>query len=149
MLAYIAPWFAGTKRDPLPPRNAPERRTLNLELIEEGFAAFFPIYPSLPTPADLQRALRAADRAWRERRGVWRTQGDDVLLGYELRACVKLARAATPAAGIADAFQRGCIDLRTMANTGPFAFGKIPPSHRLWYWNADAREALLSLGAAL
>src|SRR5262245_44963574 len=44
LLAYIAPWFSGSQTDPLPPRDHPDRRTLNLDMIENGWAAFFPIY---------------------------------------------------------------------------------------------------------
>ncbi len=90
MLAYMAPWFAGTANDPLPPHNDPRRRTFNLEMIESGWAAFFPIYPSLPQDVDMNLAIAAAEDAWDNRRGQW-THGENLLLGYEFRACVKLA----------------------------------------------------------
>jgi hypothetical protein len=43
LLAYIAPWFSGPPSDLLPPRDHPDRRTINLDMIENGWAAFFPI----------------------------------------------------------------------------------------------------------
>ena len=48
LLAYIAPWFDGGQNDPLPPIGDPRRKTFNLDMIENRWAAFFPIYPSLP-----------------------------------------------------------------------------------------------------
>ena len=39
----LAPWFDGGPNDPLPPIDDPRRRTFNLDMIENGWAAFFPI----------------------------------------------------------------------------------------------------------
>jgi endonuclease YncB( thermonuclease family) len=64
LLAYIAPWFSGSQSDPLPPRDHPDRRTMSLEMIENGWAAFFPIYPSLPRDDDMNLAIAAAETAW-------------------------------------------------------------------------------------
>ncbi|TDD44993.1 hypothetical protein E1286_25435, partial [Nonomuraea terrae] len=47
LLAYTAPWFSGTASDPLPPREHPDRRTFNLDMVALGWAATFIIYPSL------------------------------------------------------------------------------------------------------
>jgi hypothetical protein len=71
MLAYIAPWFTGSQSDPLPPPNDPERRTLNLDMIANGWAAFFPIYPSLPKNSDMNLAIAEAQAAWDGNKGVW------------------------------------------------------------------------------
>lgn len=91
MLAYIAPWFSGSSSDPLPPRDDPARRTFNLEMVENGWAAFFPIYPSLPKNDDLNQTIAAAETAWDNRLGAWNSYGEDLLLAYEFRACIKLA----------------------------------------------------------
>lgn len=91
MLAYVAPWFKGTKSDPLPPRNDPRRHTFNLEMIRSGWAAFFPIYPSLPGRTDMDLAVAAAEDAWNGKLGAWERYGNDLLLGYEYRASIKLA----------------------------------------------------------
>jgi len=148
MLAYVAPWFTGTAADPLPPKNDPGRRTLNLDMIANGWAAFFPVYPSLPRLDDMKAAVAAAETAWTEKRGAWNSQGAKLLLGYEYRACIKLARAETAAKGIADAFQRVCIDLATLTNVGPFGFSAVPPSLRLWVWQEDMTRATADLGLA-
>lgn len=146
MLAYLAPWFDATPSDPLPPRDSLERRTFNLQMVADGWAAFFPIYPSLPRLADMTLAVDSAERAWDERIGMWNAFGETVLLGYEYRICIKLARAADAAEGISRAFQRVCVDLRTLRIVGRFGFPTVPPSLRLWVWQNDLDEARAVLG---
>jgi endonuclease YncB( thermonuclease family) len=70
LLAYIAPWFARGPNDPLPPLDDPKRRTFNLDMIENGWAAFFPIYPSLSQNRDMNKAISAAEVAWNNKRGI-------------------------------------------------------------------------------
>jgi endonuclease YncB( thermonuclease family) len=145
LLAYIAPYFGGGPGDPLPARGAPERRTFNLDMIENGWAAFFPIYPSLPRDPDLNMALQAAHDAWFDRRGMWAAFGSWVLLAYEYRACVKLARARTAAEGMAVAFQRHCVDIRDRRLLGRFDYHTIEPCYRLWVWPDDLARARADL----
>lgn len=145
MLAYLAPWFDGPPGDPLPPVGAPERNTFNLDMIADGWAAFFPIYPSLPRLPDMRLAVAAAERAWDGRLGAWEEYGESLLLGYEYRMCVKLAKAATADGGIADAFERICVDLRTLRIVGKYGFPAVPPSLRLWVWQGDLAEARVAL----
>lgn len=145
LLAYLAPWFNGPPNDPLPPRTSPERRTFNLQMIADGWAAFFPIYPSLPRLSDMELVVAAAEGAWDERAGMWDAFGDDLLLGYEYRMCIKLARPEDAAGGIAGAFQRTCVDLRTLRIVGKFGFPAVPPSLRLWIWDDDLPEARVAL----
>jgi endonuclease YncB( thermonuclease family) len=146
MLAYIAPFYAGGASDPIPPKNDPRRATFNLNMVASGWAAFFPVYPSLHQPDDFNRVLNAAELAWQEKRGPWNEFGADLLLAYEFRMCVKLARAASAAEGLAGAFQRSCVDLRSMKNVGPHGFPSVPPPYRLWIWNKDVADATQKLG---
>jgi endonuclease YncB( thermonuclease family) len=141
LLAYIAPWFSGSESDPLPPPEHPDRRTINLDMIENGWAAFFPIYPSLPRNDDMNRAIAAAEVAWGEKRGAWREFGENVLLGYEYRMCVKLGTAKDQEGGINEAFKRICVDLREMREVGLFKFHEVPPCYRLWIWKDDIIQA--------
>jgi endonuclease YncB( thermonuclease family) len=122
LLAYLAPWFAGPPGDPLPPKDAPERRTFNLDMVESGWGALFLIYPSLPRNDDLNLLLEAAAVAFDERRGAWAGFGEDLLLGYEFRAAIKLGvqDLQDPAAAIAEAYQRLCVDLRDLSLVGKF-----------------------------
>lgn len=141
MLAYIAPWYNGPPNDPIPPFGSPERNTFNLNMIADGWAAFFPIYPSLPKLRDMQLAVTAAEQAWDQKLGAWQFYGEDLLLGYEYRMCIKLAAAANANDGMSEAFQRICIDLRTLQIVGKHGFPAVPPSVRLWVWEADLPEA--------
>lgn len=146
LLAYIAPWYGGSRsNDPLPPKGDPRRDTFNLNMIENGWAAFFPIYPSLPGNADFNRAIASAEIAWEEKRGAWATYGEDLLLAYEYRACIKLAEAETASEGVKKAFQRVCVDLRSLKVVGLFGFYNVPPCYRLWIWEDDLEEAKESL----
>lgn len=153
LLAYLAPWYDNTAADPLPPAGDPARATFNLNLVESGWAALFLIYPSLPGNRDLNRVVDAAQAAWDGCEGMWKAFGRDLLLGYEYRACVKLAAALddprnprTPADLIADAFQRVCVDLRTLTEVGKFGYFEVPPSQRLWIWETDLDQARRDLG---
>jgi len=146
LLAYLSPYYRNNASDPLPPPGDPRRNTFNLDMIAEGWAAFFPIYPSLPRKDDMNRAIAAAGDAWDEPKGVWREFGRNLLLGYEYRACIKLGEAATAPTGITDAFQRTCIDLRSMHDVGRFGFADVPPPYRLWVWLNDVDRARKDLG---
>lgn len=141
LLAYIAPWFSGSQSDPLPPINHPDRRTINLDMIENGWAAFFPIYPSLPRNEDMNRAIAAAETAWNQKQGAWAEFGANLLLAYEFRMCIKLGTATDQQSGISKAFQRICVDLRDMKEKGPFGFHDVPPCYRLWIWEDDIAQA--------
>jgi len=141
----MAPWFSGSASDPVPPRDSPARRTFNLDMIENGWAAFFPIYPSLPRNDDMNMAIAAAESAWNQRTGMWAAFGANVLLGYEFRACIKLGVAPDPAKGIADAFQRVCVDLRDLRIVGKFGFHRVPRPYRLWVWDKDLQQAKTDL----
>jgi endonuclease YncB( thermonuclease family) len=146
LLAYLAPWHANTASDPLPPIGDPARNTFNLDMIATGWSAFFPIYPSLPRKSDMNLAIAAAESAWDNQLGPWGLYGETFLLGYEYRMCIKLGTADTAADGIKAAFQRLCIDLRTMENKGKFGFADVPPPYRLWVWEDDKTEAFAKLG---
>jgi endonuclease YncB( thermonuclease family) len=160
MLAYIAPWFTGSQSDPLPPPNDPERRTLNLDMIANGWAAFFPIYPSLPKNSDMNLAIAEAQAAWDGNKGAWTLpSGRNLLLGYEYRMCIKLGGVKKDAAGnivpeqnlkpqdfIGEAFQRSCVDLQTMKEVGLFGFHSVLPWARLWFWWTDRKLARQHLG---
>ncbi|WP_433369527.1 hypothetical protein [Streptosporangium sp. CA-115845] len=117
-------------------------------MVASGWAATFLIYPSLPTAADLTLLVADAETAWVEKRGAWAQFGEDLLLGYEYRACIKLGARTLddgPAAAIGQAFQRVCVDLRTLAEVGPYGYHHIPPGQRLWIWNSDLDQACRDL----
>ena len=129
------------------PKDAPERRTFNLDMVAAGWGALFLIYPSLPRNDDLNLLLAEAQVAWDERRGAWAAFGEDLLLGYGFRAAIKLGvkKLEDPAAAIADAYQRLCVDLRDLRVVGKFDYFQVPPSQRLWIWEVDLAAATRDL----
>ncbi len=138
MLAFIMTYL----EEPLPPKNDPARKTYNLVMVEDGWAAFFPIWPSLPKdPKDFDIIYAAAKKAWTNKKGMWNKHGKDLLLPYEYRLLIKLSAKLSTDKTVKDlmdaAFQRVCVDLRTMKLVGKFDFYKVPPSHRLWIWERD------------
>ena len=145
LLAYIAPWFDNNENDPVPPKDDPRRKTFNLNMIENGWAAFFPIYPSLPKNDDMNRAINGAELAWNSKLGIWKKYGEKVLLAYEYRMCIKLGTASKSTDGIKDAFRRICVDLRNLNVVGKFDFYKVPPCYRLWIWENDIEQAKIDL----
>jgi endonuclease YncB( thermonuclease family) len=72
-----APWFSGSASDPMPPRDDPDRRTFNLDMVALGWAATFIIYPSIPRSSDLNLLLQEAEAAWQEQLGAWAQFGPD------------------------------------------------------------------------
>lgn len=139
LLAYLAPWYAGTPGDPLPPKSDPRRRTFNLEMITAGWGVLFLVYPSLPAdPADYAAAVEAARTAWDQQQGMWQEHGEELLLPYEYRACVRLGTIEDPLQALEQAFTRVCYDLRTGDNLGLYGYPRIPPWTRLWVWQDTA-----------
>ncbi len=159
MLVYVAPWLAKPKDVPV---DDPRRATFNLNLIESGWGAFFPIFPSLPKTADLKLAVAAASSAWTEKKGQWSGGNENLLLAYEYRAAVKLAaipRKGSFAAGatakqkreaaadlLQTAFQRICIDITTAKIHGLQGFHAIAPPARLWVWESEINNAAEAMG---
>ena len=114
-------------------------------MIENGWAVFFPIYPSLPKNDDMNRAINGAELAWNSKLGIWKKYGEKVLLAYEYRMCIKLGTASKSVDGIKDAFKRICVDLRNLNVVGKFDFYKVPPCYRLWIWEKDIEQAKIDL----
>ncbi|MGN9843510.1 hypothetical protein ACTMTI_35835 [Nonomuraea sp. H19] len=38
------------------------------------------------------------------------------------------------------AYQRVCVDLRTLTEVGLFGYHQVPPPHRLWIWATDLEQ---------
>jgi endonuclease YncB( thermonuclease family) len=146
LLAYLAPWYTKTE---LPPKDDPRRETFNLQQVRTGWGAFFPIYPSLPGNDDMNRAIEAARVAWETPFGARAEFGEDLLLAYEYRACIKLAADPTepdPEKLTEDAFRRHCVDLRDLTLRGRFDWSDVPGWARLWIWEEDLPQARVDLG---
>ncbi len=149
MLAYLAPWFSGTRGDPVPPKADPQRRTFNLDMVANGWGAQFLVYPSLPANDDLNLLIDAAREAWRRRLGAWRAHGRKLLLGYEYRLAIKLGTVTPPRKAMETAFQRVCVDLRRLRSVGRYDWWNVAPPDRLWVWLTDVEQAATDLGVDL
>ncbi len=141
MLAYVMCYL----EKPLPPKGDPLRKTYNLIMVEDGWAVFFPIWPSLPNdPKDFEIIYKGAQKAWSGKKGMWKTYGSNLLLPYEYRLLMKLAVEITADKTEKEitegAFQRLCVDLRTMKLVGKFDFYKVPPPHRFWIWEDEWKK---------
>jgi endonuclease YncB( thermonuclease family) len=135
MLGYVAPSYDG---DELAKMSLHDRRTFNFQLVEEGWAATFVIYPSLPKPADLTLFRNAAGTARTEKRGH---HADPLTLtGYEFRFCVKLLR------GEAELPERSCADMSTGKLYRPEHYVAVRAEDRLFVWPDDVKKATSALG---
>ncbi|MCL6642076.1 MAG: thermonuclease family protein [Candidatus Bipolaricaulota bacterium] len=123
LLAYVAP----------EERNPDRRLTLNLLLIQEGWAVNYIIYPNLPKPDDWERLQRAVRGARRQKQGFWKDER--VLLGYEYRFCVDtlLGKRAGP--------DKYCVDVTTGELHAPHEYYLIEPENRLFILKEHLREA--------
>lgn len=63
--------------------------------------------------------------------------------GDEYRACLKLGvkNLKDPAEAIRQAYQRVCVDLRTLTEVGLYGYHQVPPQHRQWIWHKDLDQA--------
>jgi endonuclease YncB( thermonuclease family) len=135
LLGYVAPTFDPEERAAM---SLYDRRTFNFQLVEEGWAAPFLIYPSLPKKADLDLFHAAVKKARVEKRG--NRKDHRTLHGYEFRFCVKLMRgeAALP--------ERSCADLRTSKLYKPEHYLAVKEEDRLFVWPRDVSKAKGALG---
>jgi len=155
MLAYVAPYLEKAAREKLPV-TSPRRRTFNLSLVAEGWAASFPVWPSFPSRRDdLEGFLKAARGAWRGAKGSWAGGNKALLLtGYEFRALIKIGRAARDGVAVRGggtrvatekdhlaAFERHCVARDGTAH-GRFGFVDVPHGDRLWAWTGKQAEEL-------
>ena len=142
LLAYTAPWYCKEELEA-----GADRTTFNINMIESGWAAFFPFYPTLPKNDDMNFALQRAVHAWENQLGVWEQYGNTFLLAYEYRMLVKLGCSTGDLSELHDeAFYRNCIDLRTLKDQGVYGFVDVPPPYRLWVKTAEMPQARADLG---
>jgi endonuclease YncB( thermonuclease family) len=150
LLAYIAPDYSEAERRTMTRR---ERATFNLDLVEQGWAAPFVIYPSIPGELDLPLLLEAASDARSERspRGIW--TDPQTLIAYEYRAMEKLFRITGRIVGGASLSyqeahawrERYCVDMRTRIVHGPEDWFRVALEYRLWIWPQDVSKAVSRL----
>jgi endonuclease YncB( thermonuclease family) len=148
LLAYVAPSFSEKELATL---SREQRSTFNLDLVVNGWAAAFVIYPAVPGELDLPLLVDAAASARASGLGIWAEP--DTLLAYEYRAMEKLF---TVTKKIVDKMElrpgearswreRYCVDMRSRRLHGPEAWIEVPPEYRLFLWPQDVSDAVSRL----
>jgi endonuclease YncB( thermonuclease family) len=148
LLAYVAPNYTATELKTLPRE---ERSTFNLDMVREGWATTFVIYPAIPGELDLPLLIDAAEAAQTAGHGIWSDPG--TLLAYEYRSLERLFQITDKIVkgenvSPAERFswrERYCVDMRSRTLHGPEDYLEIPPSCRLWLWQRDVQAAVASL----
>ena len=122
-----------------------DRSTFNLLMIKSGWAASFPIYPSLPKYTDLILLQQNGKDAFENKKGAW--ENDKTLTGYEFRMCVRLyettrkiinKKSVRPNSWIT----RYCLDMTTREIFHPQDYHKIEPYNRIFIWAKDVSSAV-------
>ena len=148
LLAYIAPNYSAAERENLSRR---DRATFNLLMVEDGWAASFPIYPSIPAYPDLVLLRDAAKEALEAGRGIW---GSPLTLtGYEFRMCIRLREIAKKlvdgeklyGSKKYDWIERYCVDMTNRQIYFPQDYYKVQPYDRIFVWPKDVVDAVAKL----
>jgi endonuclease YncB( thermonuclease family) len=145
LLAYMAPSYSAAELASL---SRKDRATFNLLMVESGWAASFPIYPSLPKHVDLAMLQEAGRKAYDDRRGAW--TDPDTLTGYEFRMCVRLHKVTEKlVAGKKVSskerygwIERFCADMTARKIFYPQRYHRVKPYNRLFIWPDDVTEAV-------
>lgn len=148
LLAYIAPSY---NADEIAKLSRQERATFNLLLVESGWAAPFPIYPSIPGYLDLVMLQEAGKNAVDKKLGAW---ADPLMLtGYEFRMCVRLFEITQKivnnqklAAGERESWiERYCVDMTRREIYYPQDYYGVAPYNRIFIWPQDVGDAVAKM----
>lgn len=144
LLAYMAPSYTAQE---LASMAYKDRATFNLLMIESGWAATFPIYPSIPKYYDLMMLQEVAKDACDNHKGAW--ADPMTLTGYEFRMCVRLYQVTKKlvdgkklsSSELYSWISRFCVDMTTREIFFPQNYCKVAPYNRIFVWSDDAAEA--------
>ncbi len=145
VLAYVAPSYEPEELVGMTPL---QRATFNLLMVENGWAAPFPIFPSLPRYSDLVLFQAVAEDAKLKKRG---TYADPLsLTGYEFRMCVRLWEVTNDldkGKKLSESersawIERFCVDMTTRQVFFPQDYHKVEPFNRVFIWPKDANDAV-------
>jgi len=148
LLAYMAPNYSAEERASMTRK---ERATFNLLMVASGWAASFPIYPSLPSHSDLELLQEAGQWALEHQNGAW----DEPLMltGYEFRSAYRLYEITSQlvkgkklSAKEREAWiYRYCLDMTTREIFYPQNYYKVAPYNRIFIWPENITEAVANL----
>jgi len=145
LLAYLAPIYTEKEMETMSRR---DRATFNLLLVDSGWAASFPIYPSIPKMVDLTLLQEAAKGAVNNKKGTWAELLS--LTGYEFRMCVRLYELAKKilsgkklsAKEGKEWISRYCADMTTREVFFPQDYFKVAPYNRVFVPPEKIAEAV-------
>ena len=145
LLAYMAPNYSAKQLATMSRR---DRATFNLLMVESGWAASFPIYPSIPGYLDLVLLQEMAKNAYDNKNGAW--SDPMALTGYEYRMCVRLfeiTRDLLAGKKLSSKernswIERFCVDMTTKEIFYPQDYHKVAPYNRIFIWPEDVSEAV-------
>ena len=148
LLAYASPQYTEAERAALSEK---ERATFNFMMIDTGWAASFPIYPSLPKYRDLVLMQASAQDAMEQKRGIWADAA--TLAGYEFRMCYKLwdiTSQLLSGVKLSNAqrnnwIDRYCVDMTSREIFEPKDYHRVLPCNRVFVWSADVSAAVAEL----
>jgi len=121
-------------------------------MVDSGWAASFPIYPSIPKYSDLRLLREAAKDAIENKRGAWANQLS--LTGYEYRMCKRLYSTTKkmvvdgdPMYGSRryDWISRYCVDMMDRRIYYPQDYYMVEPFNRIFIWPKDVVEAVAKM----
>lgn len=150
LLAYLAPQYTPAEIRMMP-REDPARATFNLSMVAAGWAAPFPLYPSVPRYPDLVLLHGAARAAYESQAGMW--ADERTLTGYEFRMCYRLALLteklvegkAVTAQERKTWVERYCVNMTTAEVHSPQHYYKVPVYNRIFVWPADIADAVATM----
>ncbi|UCH79089.1 MAG: thermonuclease family protein [Candidatus Coatesbacteria bacterium] len=145
LLAYVFPRYTKKESWTMSPR---ELASLNFYMVESGWAALFPVYPSLPRHLDLVMFQEAAKEAYEIRRGAWAERL--AMPGYEYRMCLRLHKVAKKVVAgekvregdVYGCAHRFCVDVTTKEIFYPVSYYKVEPYNRLFVWPEHVVDAV-------
>jgi endonuclease YncB( thermonuclease family) len=148
LLAYASPQYSADERAAL---SEMERATFNLMMIDSGWAASFPIFPSLPKYRDLVLLQSCAQDAMEQKRGIWAEA--NTLPGYEFRMCYKLWDVTSQlvkgvklsSAQRNNWVDRYCVDMTSREIFEPADYHRVLPCNRVFVWSTDVNAAVAQL----
>jgi endonuclease YncB( thermonuclease family) len=148
LLAYISPNYTAKERESMSRR---DRATFNLLMVESGWAASFPIYPSIPSHPDLVLLREAAKDAFENGKGAW--ANSLTLTGYEFRMCVRLYDITEKLVSGKELYgskkyewiERYCVDMTTTEINYPQSYHRVKPYDRIFVWPKDVVEAVAKM----
>jgi endonuclease YncB( thermonuclease family) len=148
LLAYLSPYYTDKEKATM---SRKDRATFNLLMVDSGWAASFPIYPSIPRMTDLMMLQEAAKAALETKKGIWTDPA--TLAGYEFRMCVRLhgiTKKIVEGKKLQDRekyswIERYCVDMTTREVFFPQDYHKVQPYNRIFIYPKDIVQAVAKM----